>query len=394
MSRQAQYSCDTPELSRGDATVLQIDRCQYSPTIRGGGGRGDPLRILFDGFWWRDGPPSGRNVLTSIVREWQSVFSEDEIALAVPAAVAGPAAAEFPDRVEVLASHLPQHGLSTVCELGRYRPFDVVFSHNFTPLFTRALRATFVHDVMFQDRPEWFTRSELLYLAAVPVLARKADLIFTSSRAEAQRIGQLNPGLRARTRDVGLGLSHTFSNAELRRPQLSVQPKRFILAVGRVNIRKNLNKLVDSLVGARLIGPEFPLVVVGAKDGLTVAMPSLASASRTGTVLQTGYISDGELRWLYANCATFVFPSLDEGFGLPVLEAADNRAPIALSRIPAFQEFGDVGSFFDPTDAKSIADAVTESILNGPSAGAGGLTMRFSWAATVARIRESLLERV
>ena len=139
---------------------------------------------------------------------------------------------------------------------------------------------------------------------------------------------------------------------------------------------------------------EFPLVVVGAKDGLTVAMPSLASASRTGTVLQTGYISDGELRWFYANCATFVFPSLDEGFGLPVLEAADNRAPMALSRIPAFQEFGDVGSFFDPTDAKSIADAVTESILNGPSAGAGGLTMRFSWAATVARIRESLLERV
>lgn len=348
------------------------------------------MRILFDGFWWRDGPPSGRNVVTSIVREWTSVFPEDDLALSIPVSTT----ADFPDGIALVDARLPQHGLSTVLEMGRHRPFDVVFSHNFTPLFTRSFRATFVHDVMFQEHPEWFTRSERLYLAAVPLLARRADLVFTSSRSEADRIGRLNPILRNRTHDVGLGLARAFSDAVPIQPGFSLDPKSFILAVGRVNIRKNLERLVAALVGSDLISPGFPLVVVGAEDGFIDVMPNFAAAGRSGSVLRTGYILDSELRWLYSNCATFVFPSLDEGFGLPVLEAADSNAPMALSRIPAFEEFGDVGSFFDPADTESIVGAVIESIARGPAPEAAALVSKFSWGATVARIRASLLERV
>ena len=172
------------------------------------------MRILFDGYWWVDGPPSGRNVLTSIVREWAAAFPADELTLALPAAAVH-AGAQVPDNVTVIRTLIPQHGLSTAFELGLKR-CDVVFSQNFTPLISPALRVTFVHDVMFQEHPEWFTRAERLYLAAVPRLAARSDLVVTSSQSEAHRIVRLNPRLSERTRAVGLGLAHSFSGKPFR----------------------------------------------------------------------------------------------------------------------------------------------------------------------------------
>lgn len=352
------------------------------------------MRVLFDGFWWRDGPPSGRNVLTSIVSEWRSRFPDDELALAVPRSVAESAAVDIPNGVLPLVSALPQHAVSTTLELSRHRGFDVVFSQNFTPLFSGALRATFVHDVIFQAHPEWFTRAERLYLSAVPRLAWRADLVFTSSSSEAARIGRLNPALRDRTTAVGLGLAHSFSTAVPSRPDLPVAPGEFLLAVGRINERKNLERLVIALLERGSIGAAFPLVVVGAGDGFSGAMPALVAARDSGTVLQPGYLSNEHLRWLYANCASFAFPSLDEGFGLPVLEAAASGAPMALSSIPAFEEFGAVGSFFDPLDLGSIADGVAASMAAGPMAAAALLGEQYSWAATVSRIRHTIEERL
>ena len=148
-----------------------------------------------------------------------------------------------------------------------------------------------------------------------------------------------------------------------------------MLAVGRLNVRKNLERLIVALAGTGLIHPGFPLVIVGQENGFTTGMPSLESAS--GSVIRTGFVSDAHLRWLYAHCATFAFPSLDEGFGLPILEAAYSAAPMATSAIPAFEEFGAIGSFFDPLDTDAIAVAVRESMAHGVRAGADKLASRF-----------------
>jgi glycosyltransferase involved in cell wall biosynthesis len=352
------------------------------------------MRILFDGYWWSGGPPSGRNVLTSIVRGWSAAFPDDTVTLALPGQRTGVRPIEVPPTVSLVRSHIPQQGLSAAFELGMKRRFDVVLTQNFTPLMSSALRVTFVHDVMFQEHPEWFTALERRYFAAIPVLASRADLVITSSEAEGSRIARLNPRLRTRTRAVGLALAQAFSTASPEPPALRLKPRGYLLAVGRLNVRKNLERLVEALVSREVIRPEFPLVVVGTEDGFTGAMPHLAQSSRSGAVVRTGFASDGELRWLYANCAAFAFPSLDEGFGLPVLEAAHSGAPMALSAIPAFQEFGAVGSFFDPYDPESIAAAVTESMSRGATADADGLAARYSWSATVQRIREGILEKV
>jgi glycosyltransferase involved in cell wall biosynthesis len=351
------------------------------------------MRILFDGYWWADGPPSGRNVLTSIVREWSVTFPRDELTLALSAKTVD-ATAHVPPGVRVIHTRVRQHGFSTAFELGLTRGYDVVFSQNFTPLSSRALRVTFVHDVMFQEHPEWFTRAERLYLAAVPALAARSDVVVTSSEAEAHRIVRLNPRLKDRTRAVGLGLAHSFSEATPDEPDLRLVPGEYVLAVGRLNVRKNLERLIVALSSHGFINPGFPLVVVGQEDGFRAAMPNLEVSSAAGSVIRTGFVSDAQLRWLYSQCATFVFPSLDEGFGLPILEAAHSGAPMAISAIPAFEEFGDVGSFFDPRDTDAIAAAVAESMAHGARPDAHHLAARYSWGSTVERIRDLILDKV
>ncbi|WP_230011770.1 glycosyltransferase, partial [Microbacterium sp. Bi128] len=111
-----------------------------------------------------------------------------------------------------------------------------------------------------------------------------------------------------------------------------------------------------------------------------------------GSVIWTGTISSGELKWAYENCRAFLFPSLDEGFGLPVLEAVNAGARIALSDIPAFREFGDVGVFFDPEDDDDIASSIAMLLHELPKRAANAESM-ISWETVVTRLRNEVVKK-
>lgn len=286
----------------------------------------------------------------------------------------------------------PQHAAAVMLELdSRGRGADLILSQNFSPLRSHATRAVFVHDVMFQEHPEWFSARERAYLSLVPRSARRADVIATSSQTERRRIEERNPRLRGRTIATGLAISEGFRAAVSTAPAVAASPGRFLLAVGRINVRKNLERLVRALSDAEVISDRFPLVVVGVPDGLAGESIVFDDAVRRGSVIRAGFVPDGELKWLYENCAAFVFPSLDEGFGLPVLEAATAGARIALSAIPAFEEFGPVGDFFDPKDDASMARAVRAAIAREVPLDAGW-TARYDWARAVSAIRGAAVD--
>ncbi|MBM7807385.1 glycosyltransferase involved in cell wall biosynthesis [Geodermatophilus bullaregiensis] len=350
------------------------------------------MRVVVDAYWWIEGQVSGRRVVDSLVRTWAEAFPGDELTVAVPRRhlpqvtelVAGTS-------VGVVAVRRSPHGVSVLTELGRAATragADVVLAQNYTPLRTGALRATFVHDLMFDEHPEFFTRVERAYFAGMPWSARRADLVLTSTRAEGDRIARCRPELAGRVVPVGLGVPESFRSRRATDPGVGLTPGGFLLCVGRLNVRKNVGRLVEALVsGGGLVTPERPLVVVGEPDG-----KGAGPAPGDARVRFLGGVDDGSLAWLYANCRLFVFPSLDEGFGLPVVEAALSGAPMVLSDIPAFRELAPGAAFFDPHDRGSIAGAVRAELAGPPSPSP---TVQVpSWGEVVGRIRQAVEERL
>jgi glycosyltransferase involved in cell wall biosynthesis len=346
---------------------------------------------MFDAYWWVEGQPSGRRVVDSFVRTWLADHPGDDVSAAVPRrhleqarALAGDAALTL-----VPVGRSP-HGVSVLTELGGVAggDTDVVIAQNFTPLRTKALRATFIHDLMFDEHPEFFTRTERLYFAGMPWSARFADLVLTSTAAEAARIARFRPRLADRVRAVGLSVPESFRARTATDPGLALTPGRFLLCVGRLNVRKNVTRLIDAVLEHDLVSEEAPLVVVGEPDGRAIAR----TAPGDRRVRFTGGVDDGALAWLYENCRLFVFPSLDEGFGLPVVEAALSGAPMALSDIPAFRELAPAAAFFDPHRTASIAAALRTELGSAPSPSPEVVVP--TWSEVVGRIRSAIEERL
>jgi glycosyltransferase involved in cell wall biosynthesis len=346
------------------------------------------VKVLFDGYWLLNGPPSGRRVVDSFLRTWSADWPGDELLVAVPR--------RERDQVAELLDGLPvelrtvrrrPHGISAMTEMGSLADVDVVLAQNYTPLRSRAVRATFIHDLMFDEHPEFFTRGERVYFAGMPWSARFADVVLTSTTAEADRIARTRPRLAGKVRAVGLGVPESFAAVAAVDPGLDLKPGRFLLCVGRLNARKNVNRLMDALRAQDLVSDDFPLVVVGEPDGLAIAR--IDPADRRFRFV--GGVSDGALRWLYEQCRLFVFPSLDEGFGLPVVEAAVCRAPMVLSDIPAFRELAPAAAFFDPYDEASIGAAIGTELAGEPSPPPPVSVP--TWSEVVGRIRTEVAER-
>jgi len=230
------------------------------------------VKVLFDAYWWVEGQPSGRRVVDSFLRTWLADWPEDELSAAVQA--------RHLDRARALAGDAPltlhpvrarPHGVSVLTELGRLaRDADAVLSQNYTPLRADAVRAVFIHDLMFDEHPEFFSRVERAYFAGMPFSARFADVVLTSTAAEGARIARMRPRLAGKVRPVGLSVPEAFRSREPRDPGVGVEPGRFLLCVGRLNVRKNVDRLIDAVLATDLVRPDFPLVVVGEPNGLAI----------------------------------------------------------------------------------------------------------------------------
>lgn len=143
-------------------------------------------------------------------------------------------------------------------------------------------------------------------------------------------------------------------------------PSEFILTIGHLEPRKNHVRLVEAI--SRL--PDAPpLVIVGNDSGEGDRLRRvIAERGVEDRVFIYKGLSDDEVRSMYRLCTLFVFPSLYEGFGIPVLEAMAARKPVALSDIPVFREITEnQGVYFNPLDGESMA-ATIRNLLESPAA--------------------------
>jgi glycosyltransferase involved in cell wall biosynthesis len=241
-------------------------------------------------------------------------------------------------------------------------------------------------------RSRWIERATL-----APALRRSAAVLCISQATQRGLVARF-PHVRSRTVVAPLGVASTLeAAAEDTAAQLPAPG--FVLGVGTLEPRKNLPRLVAAY---RALPDELrathPLVIVG-KLGWDTGETTAALDSLGDRCLRLGYVSDAELAELYRRCGAFCYPSLGEGFGLPVLEAMAAGAPVITSSCSSLPEVGgDAVEYTDPTSVPSIAAAL-ERVLRSPerraelSARGPQRARGFTWDRTAA-ITLATLERV
>ncbi|TIH10591.1 glycosyltransferase family 4 protein [Pseudomonas leptonychotis] len=150
---------------------------------------------------------------------------------------------------------------------------------------------------------------------------------------------------------------------------LDLQPSRYLLCVGTLEPRKNLQlalRTYQCLPAA--LREQYPLVIVGMPGWRPEQLAEpLQRALASGQVRLLGYQSDTTIAELLAGARLLLFPSLYEGFGLPVLEAMASGTPVILSRSSALPEVaGEAGTYIDPQDEQACAEAIQQLIDDQP----------------------------
>ena len=222
-------------------------------------------------------------------------------------------------------------------------------------------------------------------------LDRSAAILAISefTAKEARSLFGIQPD-RLTVTPLGSNLSQP-SRLEIKQaePKLTEQydlPKKFILYLGTLEPRKNLELLIDAF---ELASPKLPgckLVLAGQAGWL--ADPILERAATSPDIVLTGYIPDSQRRYLYGMADVFVFPSIYEGFGLPPLEAMACGAPVIISDQPALIEVvGQAGRVVPMNNKKLLAEAMIDLVSHASSRAllrAKGFrrARQFTWEAT------------
>lgn len=348
------------------------------------------MRVLFDAYWWDDGPIANRTVQRQFVLAWARLFPADELVLALRRGVSGH---DAPQGAGIVRTRLWPHALANRRELPRLQRrtgADISVVHNYAPRSGRS--AVFIHDVMFVDHPEWFSAPERLYFRPMLPWARSAAIVATSTHTEADRITRLGRGIPSPI-VTGLGIPPSLSDPQPQRPVLPDGVEAFAVAVGRLNVRKNLERILAAAVLSARLDARHPLLVVGgtAHSGMgTELSPQIRRSIDEGRIVLLGGVPDDELAWLYANASLCITLSLDEGFGLPAIEAARFDAPLLASDIPVFREtVGDYARFVAPDAPLDDIAAAIDGAFGAPADGSA-IRARWTWEHAVTALRNAI----
>lgn len=228
-----------------------------------------------------------------------------------------------------------------------------------------------VHDISYEYFPEYFNPLQRLRMRTlIPNSARRAAAVLTVSEFSRRDIIERYAIDPERVLVTHNGVSPQFSRlppeqAEAGTAHLGIA-RPFILAVSDLQPRKNLRRLIRAYSRLRRSGQcEHELVLVGQLGFRGHEVREEAERMGVGSqVRQTGYVSQDELVGLYNRADVFVYPSLFEGFGLPVIEAMACGAPVLTSNTSALPEVaGDAAVTVDPHDEEAIGDGLAR-LLN------------------------------
>lgn len=253
-------------------------------------------------------------------------------------------------------------------QLYKISPDLVHFGMVQQPIFYFGKVVTTMHDLTtarFRNPSKnWliFTIKQQIYRWVNVIAARKSRKVITPSEFIKDDVARF-AGINSRKITVTYEAADAIKDKP--EPIKELEGKRFIMYVGRPQPHKNLRRLIDAFAKIKQSHPDLNLVLAGKKDRLFKEHERYAQNHVPGVIF-TGFVSEGELRWLYENTAAYVFPSLSEGFGLPGLEAMVHGTPVVSSNATCLPEiYGDAAEYFNPQDVDDMAEKIS-NVLDNP----------------------------
>jgi glycosyltransferase involved in cell wall biosynthesis len=279
--------------------------------------------------------------------------------------------------------------------------FDVLFAPNFVPPPTRVRRLVVtVHDLAFKRFPETAPHGTKWWLARLDRALDRATRVIAVSESTKRDLLEFSGVDPARVAVIPLGVDRTLFRPPGPEAVAAARSKfglegPYLLYLGGIEPRKNLPNLVAAF--SRLTA-ELQLVIAGSgvewnpqgSNRLLESLDKLPAEVR-GRVHRTGYVSEADKVALLGGAEVFVYPSLYEGFGLPVLEAMACGTRVVTSNGSSLPEVaGDAAILVDPTDPTAIADGIDRvlgDVALRKRLGEAGLARaeRFTWEETATR---------
>lgn len=279
--------------------------------------------------------------------------------------------------------------------LDAVRPDVAHFTNGMIPIGSSVSTIVTIHDMSLRLYPQCHpVRRLLLNRPLMHVAIKQAASIVTVSDSARRDLLRLHGVAPDRVSVVHEAASPSFrpitDRSELDRARAKYRlPPQFVLYVGTIEPRKNLSRLVDAFADARARGIPHHLVCVGPYGWSSRDLARrVERLGLDGSVHFTGYAKFEDLPAIYNLADLFVFPSLYEGFGLPVVEAMASGLPVITSNTSSLGEIaGDGATTIDPTNTDALADAIarlaTDEELRRDIAGRGLQRARtFSWTQT------------
>ena len=299
----------------------------------------------------------------------------------------------------VAAAARPRSALAHPRGAGEPGECDVLYSTNsyLTAWFTRVPTAVCVYDlVAYRSDMAPQRRARVIERATLPPATRRAKAFITISQATADDLIARFPRTRSRMHVIPLAASERFTphgpEAGPVLERLGVRAP-FVLSVGTLEPRKNLTRLIQAFAGLPAdLREQTQLVVVGAVGWEADGTLDALARNRT-LVLALGHVEDADLLVLLRGAELFAYPSLYEGFGLPVLEAMRSGTAVLTSGVSSLPEVaGEHAIYVDPLDVVAIRDGLERGLRDRELRGrleVGGLERAgtFSWERTA---RETL----
>lgn len=327
-----------------------------------------PLNIAFDVRELSDQPAGVGRIISSLINAIREIVPGIELTLIgdSPAAPAGIEGEYIGIRSSGLAWHFK---CATLLKNNPQWKAYVSVRSPLVPIMAPDRSVYFVNDLISFRHPEHFTlKTRVMSRLFVKLALNRVSRIVAISHSTAWDIERISPGAGQRTTVVHLAADPVFNPGptDLEALRRLGMPDKYILTVGTIEPRKNHLSLIrayEDLPGK--LKAEHGLVIVG-KRGWKCGriMHAIKRMEAGGNLRYLEYIGDADLAQVYRGASLFVYPSLYEGFGLPVLEAMSCGVPVITANASSLPEVGGDAAFYvDPENSSQLAQAM-ERILS------------------------------